>query len=200
MNAVSLVSLAAKASCGCGVFGCVGFFVGVLVFAWFGLVSQLSLCFFACLRSFTDWCIAHRQQSREQKNRDLSMSRLVSGLALVPNSASSKKKCHSLHQIPAHIKRVERISSRHVSEREEIKVHCPKCDTRIVKLKLKLTKNNLIFHVKRNQLQLHDFAFGAGPALGSIQTFLDLQGGSPVLKSNYWHFFIPGKGTECGRP
>ena len=67
VNAVSLVSLAAKASCGCGVFGCVGFFVGVLVFAWFGLVSQLSLCFFACLRSFTDWCIAHRQQSREQK-------------------------------------------------------------------------------------------------------------------------------------
>ena len=25
------------------------------------------LCFYACLRSFTDWCIAHRQQSREQK-------------------------------------------------------------------------------------------------------------------------------------
>ena len=45
----------------------VGFSVGVLVFAWFGLVSLLSLCFFACLRSFTDWCIAHRQQSREQK-------------------------------------------------------------------------------------------------------------------------------------
>ena len=40
----------------------------VVVFAWFGLVSLLSLCFFACLRSFTDWCIAHRQQSREQKN------------------------------------------------------------------------------------------------------------------------------------
>ena len=38
VNAVSLVSLAAEASCGCGVFGCVGFFVGVLVFAclvWF---------------------------------------------------------------------------------------------------------------------------------------------------------------------
>ena len=32
-----------------------------------GLVCLLSLCFFACLRSFTDWCIAHRQQSREQK-------------------------------------------------------------------------------------------------------------------------------------
>ena len=46
------------------------FLVGLrffVVFAWFGLVSQLSLCFFACLRSFTDWCIAHRQQSREQK-------------------------------------------------------------------------------------------------------------------------------------
>ena len=68
MNAVSLVSLTAKASRGCGVFGCVGCFsVGFLVFAWFGLVSLLSLCFFACLRSFTDWCIAHRQQSREQK-------------------------------------------------------------------------------------------------------------------------------------
>ena len=43
------------------------FFVGVLVFAWFGLVSPFCLCFFACLRSFTDWCTAHRQQSREQK-------------------------------------------------------------------------------------------------------------------------------------
>ena len=39
----------------------------VVVFALFGLVSLLSLCLFACLRSFTDWCIAHRQQSREQK-------------------------------------------------------------------------------------------------------------------------------------
>ena len=74
MNAVSFVSLAAKASCGCGVFGCVGFFVGVLVFAWFGLVSQLSLCFFACLRSFTDWCIVHRQQSREQKKSEGAIS------------------------------------------------------------------------------------------------------------------------------
>ena len=32
-----------------------------------GLVWFLCLCFFACLRSFTDWCTAHRQQSREQK-------------------------------------------------------------------------------------------------------------------------------------
>ena len=38
----------------------------VVVFALFGLVSLFSLCLFACLRSFTDWCIAHRQQSREQ--------------------------------------------------------------------------------------------------------------------------------------
>ena len=64
---VSLVSLAAKASCGCGVFGCVAFFVLFVVFAWFGLVSLFCLCFVACLRSFTDWCTAHRQQSREQK-------------------------------------------------------------------------------------------------------------------------------------
>ena len=71
VNAVSLVSLAAKASCGGGVFGCVGFFL--LVF-WFllGLVwfPPFCLCFFACLRSFTDWCTAHRQQSREQKKRE----------------------------------------------------------------------------------------------------------------------------------
>ena len=38
-----------------------------VVFAWFGLVSSLSFCFFACLRTFTDWCRVHRQQSREQK-------------------------------------------------------------------------------------------------------------------------------------
>ena len=49
-------------------FGFVGFFVGVLVFAWFGLVSQLSHCFFACLRSFTDWCIAHRRPASKKKS------------------------------------------------------------------------------------------------------------------------------------
>ena len=64
---ISLVSLAAKASCGRGVFGCVAFFLLFVVFAWFGLVSLFCLCFVACLRSFTDWCTAHRQQSREQK-------------------------------------------------------------------------------------------------------------------------------------
>ena len=85
MNAVSLVSLAAKASCGCGVFGCVGFFVGVLVFAWFGLVSQLSLCFVACLRSFTDWCTAHRQQSREQKKNCRSFTAIFKNAKTIVN-------------------------------------------------------------------------------------------------------------------
>ena len=35
---------------------------------WSGfLLFLFCLCFYACLRSFTDWCIAHRQQSREPK-------------------------------------------------------------------------------------------------------------------------------------
>ena len=71
----------------------------VVVFAWFGLVSLLSLCFFACLRSFTDWCIAHRQQSREQKK--------INALTLVPTcvyglfipSISKKRKCIDQSQI-----------------------------------------------------------------------------------------------------
>ena len=53
--------------CGCGFlflwFVCLWFLVA---FVWF------SLCLFfpllpACLSSFTDWCLVHRQQSREQK-------------------------------------------------------------------------------------------------------------------------------------
>ena len=47
----------------------VGFFVGVLVFAWFGLVSLFCLCFFACLRPFTDWCIAQIAVPRAKKRR-----------------------------------------------------------------------------------------------------------------------------------
>ena len=44
----------AKASCGAAwLFVFVKFFVGVLVFAWFCLVSPFCLCFFACLRSLT---------------------------------------------------------------------------------------------------------------------------------------------------
>ena len=35
----------------------------------FGCLFLVSLCFFACLSSFTDWCTAHRQQFREQKKR-----------------------------------------------------------------------------------------------------------------------------------
>ena len=46
----------------------------VLLFVvfWFGFAFgfcfvSCSLCILACLSSFTDWCIAHKQQSREQK-------------------------------------------------------------------------------------------------------------------------------------
>ena len=53
--------------CGfCVWFGCFVFdFLLVFGFFWFCLVS---LCSFARLSSFTDWCTAHRQQFREQKN------------------------------------------------------------------------------------------------------------------------------------
>ena len=73
VNAVSLVSLTAKASGGFGVF-CFLWWVFVLLLCfwlvWSGfLLFLFCLCFFACLRSFTDWCIAHRQQSREQKKQ-----------------------------------------------------------------------------------------------------------------------------------
>ena len=33
----------------------------------FSVFISFSLCFFACLSSFTDWCTAHKQQFREQK-------------------------------------------------------------------------------------------------------------------------------------
>ena len=47
------------------VFVCLCF---VVAFVW------VSVCLFfpllpACLSSFTDWCLVHRQQSREQKKR-----------------------------------------------------------------------------------------------------------------------------------
>ena len=35
----------------------------------FGCLFLVSLCFFACLSSFTDWCTAHKQQFREQKKQ-----------------------------------------------------------------------------------------------------------------------------------
>ena len=41
-------------------------------------------------------------------------------------------------------------------------MHCPKCDTRIVKLKLTKKHFNLLSNQK-NQLLLYDFAFVAGP-------------------------------------
>ena len=56
--------------CVCGVwFVCVFF---LFVVFWFGFAFgfcfvSCSLCLLACLSSFTDWCIAHKQQSREQK-------------------------------------------------------------------------------------------------------------------------------------
>ena len=57
--------------CVCGVwFLCVFCFVcGFLVrFCFRFLFCFLFPCLLACLSSFTDWCIAHKQQSREQKN------------------------------------------------------------------------------------------------------------------------------------
>ena len=52
-----------------GVGFCVCFFLfGLCVcLPVFGCLFLVSLCFFACLSSFTDWCTAHRQQFREQK-------------------------------------------------------------------------------------------------------------------------------------
>ena len=65
MNVVSLVSPSAKAlPCGgcLGLF-CLGFCLSGFVFVLLGLVFAC----LACLRAFTDWCTAHRQQFREQK-------------------------------------------------------------------------------------------------------------------------------------
>ena len=53
--------------CFCGLFG---LFAWGFCFGLFVVLFLVSLCFlhaFARLSSFTDWCIAHRQQSREQK-------------------------------------------------------------------------------------------------------------------------------------
>ena len=54
---------------GCGVFCCglFGLLVWALLVFGFFLCCFVSLCSFARLSSFTDWCTAHRQQFREQK-------------------------------------------------------------------------------------------------------------------------------------
>ena len=74
VSPVSPVSLAARGFCLVVVFlvlvfvfwpGCVVFWVWLVL----GFLFPVSLCFFACLSSFTDWCTAHRQQFREQKKR-----------------------------------------------------------------------------------------------------------------------------------
>ena len=49
-------------------FVCVFWFGLFVCLPVFGCLFPDSLCFFACLSSFTDWCTAHRQQFREQKN------------------------------------------------------------------------------------------------------------------------------------
>ena len=49
-------------------FGCVFWFGLCVCLPVFGCLFPVSLCFFACLSSFTDWCTAHRQQFREQKS------------------------------------------------------------------------------------------------------------------------------------
>ena len=86
VSPVSPVSLAAKGLawlwcfwcfclvlCGfCVWFGCFVFaFLLVFGFFWCCLIS---LCSFARLSSFTDWCTAHRQQFREQKNSASALS------------------------------------------------------------------------------------------------------------------------------
>ena len=50
-------------------FVCVFWFGLFVCLPVFGCLFPDSLCFFACLSSFTDWCTAHRQQFREQKIR-----------------------------------------------------------------------------------------------------------------------------------
>ena len=79
VSPVSPVSLAAKGSGVVSVlFGVCGFLVCAFWFALFGFFW----CFLfpslpACLSSFTDWCLVHRQQSREQKTNGLHGQRLV---------------------------------------------------------------------------------------------------------------------------
>ena len=48
-------------------FFCLDFVVCGFLVRFFLL--SVSLCFLACLSSLTDWCIAHRQQFREQKKK-----------------------------------------------------------------------------------------------------------------------------------
>ena len=68
VSPVSPVSPAAKGTCLAAVFRFCGVFVCGF---WLLLFGFLCVCCFplllACLSSFTDWCLAHRQQSREQK-------------------------------------------------------------------------------------------------------------------------------------
>ena len=69
VSPVSPVSPAAKGTCLAVVFCLCGVFVCGF---WLLLFGFLCVCCFplllACLSSFTDWCIVHRQQSREQKS------------------------------------------------------------------------------------------------------------------------------------
>ena len=68
VSPVSPVSPAAKGTCLVAVFCFCGLFVCGF---WLLLFGFLCVCCFplllACLSSFTDWCLVHRQQSREQK-------------------------------------------------------------------------------------------------------------------------------------
>ena len=69
VSPVSPVSLAAKGSgvvavfFWCLWFVCLCFLVALVWFFWCFLFPSLP----ACLSSFTDWCLVHKQQSREQK-------------------------------------------------------------------------------------------------------------------------------------
>ena len=85
VSPVSPVSLAAKGFCLVVVFllFVVFWLVWVVVWVWFvlGFLVPVSLCFFACLSSFTDWCTAHRQQFREQKKSQLCLP-FLSGVVL----------------------------------------------------------------------------------------------------------------------
>ena len=55
----------------------------------FGCLFPDSLCFFACLSSFTDWCTAHRQQFREQQK--IAVRKSYSATA--KRSSSAKCRC-----------------------------------------------------------------------------------------------------------
>ena len=72
VSPVSPVSPAAKGTCLVAFFlllwfVCLWFLVA---FVWFSLCLFFPLLL-ACLSSFTDWCLVHRQQSREQKKKKM---------------------------------------------------------------------------------------------------------------------------------